>query len=104
MESAVRQLKQCHQSVVYHDKYIDKFDAISLASIDVDKPSPQQIEKVEFKSLQRLSKDVLDISSEASISLQSTIISAIALRVRDADAAYRHAIEMGAWAIQTRAG
>jgi len=35
---------------------------------------------------------------------QSTIISAIALRVRDADAAYRHAIEMGAWAIQTRAG
>ncbi|MFC3109277.1 4-hydroxyphenylpyruvate dioxygenase [Undibacterium arcticum] len=35
---------------------------------------------------------------------QSTVISAIALRVRDADAAYRHAIEMGAWAIQTRAG
>lgn len=76
MESAVRQLKQCHQSVVYHDKYIDKFDAISLASIDVDKPSPQQIENVDFKSLQRLSKEVLDIFSEASISLQSTIISA----------------------------
>ncbi|MFZ6772611.1 4-hydroxyphenylpyruvate dioxygenase [Undibacterium sp. SXout7W] len=36
--------------------------------------------------------------------LQSTVISAIALRVRDADAAYRHAIHMGAWAIQTRAG
>ncbi|SFV16512.1 4-hydroxyphenylpyruvate dioxygenase [Pseudoduganella namucuonensis] len=35
---------------------------------------------------------------------QSTVISAIALRVRDADAAYRHAIAMGAWAIQTRAG
>lgn len=35
---------------------------------------------------------------------QSTVISAIALRVRDADAAYRHAINMGAWAIQTRAG
>ncbi|MES2262246.1 MAG: 4-hydroxyphenylpyruvate dioxygenase [Pseudomonadota bacterium] len=35
---------------------------------------------------------------------QSTTISAIALRVRDADAAYRHAIDMGAWAIQTRAG
>lgn len=35
---------------------------------------------------------------------QSTVISAIALRVRDADAAYRHAIDMGAWAIQTRAG
>ena len=35
---------------------------------------------------------------------QSTVISAIALRVRDADVAYRHAIAMGAWAIQTRAG
>ncbi len=35
---------------------------------------------------------------------QSTLLSAIALRVRDADAAYRHAIELGAWAIQTRAG
>jgi len=32
------------------------------------------------------------------------VISAIALRVRDADLAYRHAIEMGAWAIQTRVG
>lgn len=36
--------------------------------------------------------------------VQATVISAIALRVRDADAAYRHAIAMGAWAIQTRAG
>lgn len=35
---------------------------------------------------------------------QATVISAIALRVRDADAAYRHATGMGAWAIQTRAG
>ena len=35
---------------------------------------------------------------------QSTSISAIALRVRDADLAYRQAIEMGAWSIQTRAG
>ena len=35
---------------------------------------------------------------------QSTILSAIALRVRDADFAYRHSIEMGAWAIPTRAG
>lgn len=33
-----------------------------------------------------------------------TILSAIALRVRDADAAYRHALAMGAWAIETRAG
>jgi 4-hydroxyphenylpyruvate dioxygenase len=35
---------------------------------------------------------------------QSTVLSAIALRVRDADAAYRHALAMGAWAIDTRAG
>jgi 4-hydroxyphenylpyruvate dioxygenase len=35
---------------------------------------------------------------------QSTVLSAIALRVRDADAAYRHALDMGAWAINTRAG
>jgi 4-hydroxyphenylpyruvate dioxygenase len=34
----------------------------------------------------------------------TTVLSAIALRVRDAGAAYRHAIDMGAWAIQTRAG
>lgn len=35
---------------------------------------------------------------------QSTLLSAIALRVRDADFAYKHAIDMGAWAIPTRAG
>lgn len=35
---------------------------------------------------------------------QPTLISAIALRVRDADAAYRHATAMGAWPIATRAG
>jgi 4-hydroxyphenylpyruvate dioxygenase len=35
---------------------------------------------------------------------QSTVLSAIALRVRDADVAYRHALAMGAWAIDTRAG
>jgi 4-hydroxyphenylpyruvate dioxygenase len=35
---------------------------------------------------------------------RSTVVSAIALRVRDADAAYRHAVDHGAWAIQTRAG
>lgn len=34
----------------------------------------------------------------------ATIISAIALRVRDAASAYRHAIDLGAWAIPTRAG
>ncbi|WP_020653015.1 4-hydroxyphenylpyruvate dioxygenase [Massilia niastensis] len=36
--------------------------------------------------------------------VQSTIISAIALRVRDADMAYRRALERGAWPIATRAG
>ncbi|KQN79115.1 4-hydroxyphenylpyruvate dioxygenase [Duganella sp. Leaf61] len=35
---------------------------------------------------------------------RSTIVSAIALRVRDADAAYRHAVDQGAWPIPTRAG
>jgi 4-hydroxyphenylpyruvate dioxygenase len=35
---------------------------------------------------------------------QSTVISAIALRVADANFAYQHAIERGAWAIPTRAG
>ncbi|MET0963298.1 MAG: 4-hydroxyphenylpyruvate dioxygenase [Noviherbaspirillum sp.] len=34
----------------------------------------------------------------------SSVVSAIALRVRDAGAAYRHAVDMGAWAIPTRAG
>ncbi|MBO9536660.1 4-hydroxyphenylpyruvate dioxygenase [Herbaspirillum sp.] len=42
--------------------------------------------------------------SHSSRDAQSTVVSAIALRVRDADAAYRHAIDQGAWAIQTRAG
>lgn len=35
---------------------------------------------------------------------QSTLLSGIALRVRDAAVAYRHAIDRGAWAIETRAG
>lgn len=36
--------------------------------------------------------------------VQWTTLSAVALRVRDADAAYRRAIDLGAWAIPTRAG
>jgi 4-hydroxyphenylpyruvate dioxygenase len=35
---------------------------------------------------------------------QPTMLNAIALRVRDAGAAYRHAIDLGAWGIETRAG
>lgn len=35
---------------------------------------------------------------------QSIALSAIALRVKDANFAYKHAIDMGAWAIPTRAG
>ncbi|HEX8480220.1 MAG TPA: 4-hydroxyphenylpyruvate dioxygenase [Telluria sp.] len=35
---------------------------------------------------------------------QVTVIGALALRVRDANAAYQRALEMGAWAIPTRAG
>jgi 4-hydroxyphenylpyruvate dioxygenase len=41
---------------------------------------------------------------QSGVDPQSTMLNAIALRVRDADAAYRHAIELGAWAIETRAG
>jgi 4-hydroxyphenylpyruvate dioxygenase len=44
------------------------------------------------------------LPSSAREDMPATVISAIALRVRDADVAYRHAIEMGAWAIQTRVG
>lgn len=35
---------------------------------------------------------------------QVTVINALALRVRDANAVYQRALEMGAWAIPTRAG
>jgi 4-hydroxyphenylpyruvate dioxygenase len=42
--------------------------------------------------------------SAARDDLPATVISAVALRVRDADIAYRHAVSMGAWAIQTRVG
>ena len=44
------------------------------------------------------------LPSSAREDMPTTVISAVALRVRDADVAYRHAIEMGAWPIQTRAG
>jgi 4-hydroxyphenylpyruvate dioxygenase len=44
------------------------------------------------------------LPSSAREDMPTTVISAIALKVRDADVAYRHAIEMGAWPIQTRAG
>jgi 4-hydroxyphenylpyruvate dioxygenase len=36
--------------------------------------------------------------------MPATVISAVAMRVRDADTAYRHAIDMGAWAMQSRVG
>lgn len=41
---------------------------------------------------------------KASTDPQSTTLSAIALRVRDADVAYKRAVSRGAWAIPTRAG
>jgi 4-hydroxyphenylpyruvate dioxygenase len=44
------------------------------------------------------------LPSSAREDMPTSVISALALRVRDADVAYRHAIEMGAWPIQTRAG
>lgn len=44
------------------------------------------------------------LPSTARDDLPATVISAVALRVRDADTAYRHAIDMGAWPIQTRVG
>lgn len=46
--------------------------------------------------------DALVLRSDAE--LHSSVVSAIALRVRDAGAAYRYAVEKGAWAIPTRAG
>jgi 4-hydroxyphenylpyruvate dioxygenase len=36
--------------------------------------------------------------------IPATVISAVAMRVRDADTAYRHAVDMGAWAMQSRVG
>lgn len=45
-------------------------------------------------------RDVAQPADEA----PATVVSAIALRVRDAGRAYRHAIDQGAWAIPTRAG
>lgn len=48
--------------------------------------------------------DQRSLPSSARDDLPATVISAVALRVRDADVAYRHAIELGAWPIQTRVG
>ncbi|WP_020656419.1 hypothetical protein [Massilia niastensis] len=42
--------------------------------------------------------------SSARDDLPASVISAVALRVRDADVAYRHAVAMGAWAIPSRVG
>lgn len=75
MELTVKKLKVLHQSVVFHDQFVDKYDAINLASIDLSKPIPEQVAKIEFKSLQRLSKEVIDILNEGSIVQQSTVIS-----------------------------
>ncbi|GAC1414186.1 MAG: hypothetical protein NVSMB6_16340 [Burkholderiaceae bacterium] len=50
------------------------------------------------------------VNAESRVAIQldagplSSVISAVALRVRDADAAYHSAISKGAWAIPTRAG
>jgi 4-hydroxyphenylpyruvate dioxygenase len=48
--------------------------------------------------------DQRSLPSSARDDLPATMISAVALRVRDADIAYRRAIDMGAWPIQTRVG
>lgn len=42
--------------------------------------------------------------SSVDTEVQSTVLSGIALRVRDASYAYKHAVGLGAWPIPTRAG
>lgn len=74
MESVLRKLRQLHQSIVYHDKYIDRYDAVSLASLDLNKPLPEQVYNLEFKGLRRLIKDLTDILNEGSIMHQTYII------------------------------
>lgn len=75
MEVILRKLRQVHQSVIYHGKHIDQFDAVSLASLDLKKSLPEQLYSLQFKSLQRLVKELTDILNEGSIMEQTQVLS-----------------------------
>lgn len=72
MEPAIRKLRQLHQAVIHHDKYLDRFDALSLASVDLVLRNESL---VEMKSLQKLGKEVSDILNEVYIAQQSYLAS-----------------------------
>lgn len=72
MEVSIRKLRQLHLAVIHHDKYLDRFDALSLASADL---LLRNESLVEMKSLLKLGKEICDILNEGYISQQSYLAS-----------------------------
>jgi hypothetical protein len=74
MDSAVKRLQQVHVSVIYHDKYIEKFDAMSLATVDLTQPIDPQRRDIELRGFQLLIRELTSILNEGSISSQTAIL------------------------------
>lgn len=74
MDTVIKKLDYIHQAVLFHDKFVDKLDAISLSALDVNKPIPAQVANIEFRSLKRLTKEIMEILNEGCIMHQSQTI------------------------------
>lgn len=71
MDNCKIKINQILQLVTYQDKYVEKFDALSLSTLDIKECIIFDKNLPEFKGLQKLNKDITDILNEGYIAQQS---------------------------------
>lgn len=75
LDAAIRKVNQLHQAVVYHDKNVDKFDALSLATVEFATTSTGALvisqRPPELKGLNKIYKDINDYLNEGYIAEQA---------------------------------
>jgi hypothetical protein len=70
LDIVVRKVEQLRQSVVFHGKYIEKFDALSLSSLDVDDHGRVSGTVAEMPGISKLIKDLNNVLNEGHIARQ----------------------------------
>lgn len=73
LDFIVRKIEQLRQSVVFHGKYIEKFDALSLSSLDVDDRGRVSGTVAEMPGLSKLIKELNIILNEGHIVRQEHV-------------------------------
>lgn len=70
LDIVVRKVEQLRQSVLFHGKYIEKFDALSLSSLDVDDQGRVIGNIGELPGLTKLLKELNNILNEGHVARQ----------------------------------